>query len=204
MTTLETMLRAVVLSTAIVVSGLTPAAGDPLKDDLDAIRKEFCEGEPFNECLAKFRAAMASNQGYQEAALQVCPRMVVTDPQLRDFRNKKYRDSPDFHRGYQYVMTHYAERDFLGHESLCHSATGDTPLHPKAYQKSWLMIEWTDADRQPLVSKEALAERVPAFQNGYHNARCKDPCEAREGDLADPVYAAGWNAGRIDHRRAQR
>ena len=101
MTTFETVLRAVLLSTAVLVS--TPAAGDPLKDDLDAIRKEFCEGEPFNECLAKFRAAMASNQGYQEADLQVCPRMVVTDPQLRDFRNKKYRDSPDFDRGYQYV-----------------------------------------------------------------------------------------------------
>ena len=44
--------------------------------------------------------------------------MVVTDPQLRDFRNKNYRDSPDFHRGYQYVMTHYAERDFMG-TNLC-------------------------------------------------------------------------------------
>src|SRR4029079_18582342 len=79
MTTFETML---LLSTAILVSGLTAAAADPLKDDLDAIRNEFCEGEPFKECLAKFRADMASKQGYQEAALQVCPRMVVTDPQL--------------------------------------------------------------------------------------------------------------------------
>jgi len=201
MTTFETML---LLSTAILVSGLTAAAADPLKDDLDAIRNEFCEGEPFKECLAKFRADMASKQGYQEAALQVCPRMVVTDPQRRDLRNKKYRSSPDFDRGYQYVITHYAKRDFLGHEFLCDFATGDTPLHPKAYQKSWLKIEWTDADREPLVSKEALAERVQAFQNGYHNARCKDPCEVREGSLADPVYAAGWDAGRIDHRRTQR
>ena len=179
MTTFETVLRAVLLSTAVLVS--TPAAGDPLKDDLDAIRKEFCEGEPFNECLAKFRAAMASNQGYQEAALQVCPRMVVTDPQLRDFRNKKYRDSPDFHRGYQYVMTHYAERDFLGHESLCDSATGDTPLHPKAYQKSWLMIEWTDADRQPLVSKEALGRESAGLSKRLSQCAMQGPLRSQRG-----------------------
>jgi hypothetical protein len=41
---------------AVAASELTPAAADPLKDDLDAIRKEFCDGEPFKKCLAKFKA----------------------------------------------------------------------------------------------------------------------------------------------------
>ena len=199
---MKTLFRAALLSTALAVA---PAAADPLKDDLAAVGKEFCAGESVRECLADFRAEMASNQGYQEGALKVCPRMVVTDKQLRDLRNKKYHGSADFDRGYQHVVTRYADGDFLDRETVCNAATGDQPLHPKAYQKGWLKIVWTAADRQPLMSKEALAGKIPAFQNGYYNAHCQAPCkEVKEGGLADPAYAAGWAAGRIDfHRRAR-
>ena len=96
--------RLLFAAAAVAILFSSPAVADPLKDDVRAIRKEFCAGRPFHECLADFRAEMASNQGYQEAALEICPRMVVTDPKLRALRNKKYLGSPDFDRGYQHVM----------------------------------------------------------------------------------------------------
>ena len=197
----------VLLSVTIMVSGLTAAVADPLKDDLGAIR-EYCEGEPFKKCLAKFKAEMAGNQGYQEAAFEVCPRMVVTDQQLRDLRNKKYRSTPDFASFYKDVKTRYAAQDFIGQEIICVTAVGDVPLHPKAYQKTWLKIEWKEEDRAPLVSKEALAEKAKAFQTGYHDGNCQDPCKYSGEVFLDRIerdlYQRGKEAGQIDRYRAKR
>ncbi len=194
---------------AVAASELTPAAADPLKDDLDAIRKEFCDGEPFKKCLAKFKAKMAFDQGRAEGALEVCPRMVVTDQQLRDLRNKKYRGSPDFTEGYEYIETGYPKGDFIAREIICNSAAiGDSEQHPKPYRMTWLKIEWTDEDRAPLVSKEALAGKAKAFQIGYHDGNCQDPCKYSGEVFLDRIehdlYRRGKEAGQIDHYRAQR
>jgi hypothetical protein len=202
------LLRSVLLSTAVVVLMQTPAVTDPLKDDLDAIRKEFCDGEPFKKCLAKFQAEMAFDQGRAEAALEVCPRMVVTDQPLRDFRHKKYSTSPDFAEGYKYIKTDYASGDFLKREIMCNGAAiGDSEQHPKPYQMTWLKIEWKDEDRAPLISKEDLAAKGKAFQAGYYNGNCKDPCKFNTEIFFGPehkLYRQGEEAGRIDRYRAKR
>jgi hypothetical protein len=201
---MKLLLSALTAATVLVAA---QAHADPVNDDLRAIRKEFCAGESFNECLASFRAEMASNQGYQEAALKVCPRLVATDSALRDLRNTKYRGSPDFDRGYQHVMTRYASQDFLGREVLCAVAVSDVPLHPKAYQRTWLKVEWTPADWQPLLSKEMVNSRSPAFQDGYHDGSCTQPCTYSgkiwwAPDRAE--YDRGKEAGVIDRYRAGR
>ena len=201
-------MSAVLLSATIMVSGLTPAVADPVKDDLGAIR-EYCEGEPFKKCLATFKAEMAFDQGRAEAALEVCPRMVVTDQQLRDLRNKKYRGSPDFDEGYEYIKTGYPNGDFIKREIMCHGATvGDSEQHPKPYQMTWLKIEWKEEDRAPLVSKEELAGKEKAFQTGYHDGNCEDPCkysgEAILGRIERDLYNRGKEAGQIDRYRAIR
>ena len=41
-------------------------------------------------------------------------------------------------------------------------------------------------------------------ENGYYNSQCEDSCNVGEERLADPEYRRGWDAGRIDFRRAQR
>ena len=122
-------IRAILLSAIVVAAGLTPAMADE-------------------------RAVI---HGRQEAALEVCPRVVITDPKLRAQRNKKYRGSRDFRSGYQYVVTQYngiQGQDALGITAICGIAIGLTAVGD---EKTWLKIEWTDADREPLVSKEALA-----------------------------------------------
>ena len=53
-----------------------------------------------NACVA-YQHEMASNQGFQEAALKLCPHLVVTNQPLRDLRNRKYAGTAAFEEGYQ-------------------------------------------------------------------------------------------------------
>jgi hypothetical protein len=62
-------LRVILLSAAVAAAGLTPAVADPLNDDFRAIRKEFCAGGPFSECLASFRAEVAAKASRHQPVL---------------------------------------------------------------------------------------------------------------------------------------
>ena len=135
------MTKRLLTAILIAVSGLAPAAAEPLRDDPRYILREVysCSSDmSSSDCFAAFRAEMATNLGYEEAALRVCPDLVVADPKLRAVRNKKYRSLPEFAATYQDILTGYAKRSPRGQEMVCAVASsGDDLSDP--YSKKWLV-----------------------------------------------------------------
>src|SRR5262249_37567116 len=162
------MARLIAVALAAVALA-TPASAEPVKDTIKLLRQNQCSDTLSDqECFRQHGERMATNLGYQEGALTICPDLYVTDQKLRELRWKKYRKYDEaFREGWDSVVGD--RKSPLAKAMPCLIAGGDAPFPDDPYEQKWLKRDLNHGYTDATLAKDKEEREMRNCVNAHRN-----------------------------------